>query len=449
MSTFEKLNTWVKHSITVRLITIGILILLFMTPISMVEEIIMERESTKMQAVDEVSSKWGREQTIKGLVLTIPFKAYSKEYEDDTKEKFTLKETIGYAHFLPNELNISGDIQPEIRYRGIYEVIVYNSKVKLTGSFSSPTFDAWKIDTADIMWEDAFVSLGLSDLRSIQEDISVDWNGKKYNFNPGVESEDVIQTGISANLRLSNAESFQSISNFSLELDFNGSSSLNFIPLGKTTKVNIVSKWQNPSFIGSFLPDTRDVNTDGFSASWNVLHLNRSYPQQFIGTVVGMEESSFGVDLFMPVDEYQKSTRSVKYAIMFITLTFLVFFFIQILNAVNIHPIQYLIVGLALCIFYTLLIAVSEHISFSLSYIIASIAIISMVTFYAKSMFNKTSLTRMIFLMLTALYVYIYTIIQMEDYALLMGSVGLLVVLGSIMYLSRKIDWYAIHTKSA
>jgi inner membrane protein len=449
MSTFEKLNTWVKHSITVRLITIGILILLFMTPISMVEEIIMERESTKMQAVDEVSSKWGREQTIKGLVLTIPFKAYSKEYEDDTKEKFTLKETIGYAHFLPNELNISGDIQPEIRYRGIYEVIVYNSKVKLTGSFSSPTFDAWKIDTADIMWEDAFVSLGLSDLRSIQEDISVDWNGKKYNFNPGVESEDVIQTGISANLRLSNAESFQSISNFSLELDFNGSSSLNFIPLGKTTKVNIVSKWQNPSFIGSFLPDTRDVNTDGFSASWNVLHLNRSYPQQFIGTVVGMEESSFGVDLFMPVDEYQKSTRSVKYAIMFITLTFLVFFFIQILNAVNIHPIQYLIVGLALCIFYTLLIALSEHISFSLSYFIASISIISMVTFYAKSMFNKTSLTRMIFLMLTALYVYIYTIIQMEDYALLMGSVGLLVVLGSIMYLSRKIDWYAIHTKSA
>jgi inner membrane protein len=134
---------------------------------------------------------------------------------------------------------------------------------------------------------------------------------------------------------------------------------------------------------------------------------------------------------------------------MFITLTFLVFFFIQILNAVNIHPIQYLIVGLALCIFYTLLIALSEHISFSLSYFIASISIISMVTFYAKSMFNKTSLTRMIFLMLTALYVYIYTIIQMEDYALLMGSVGLLVVLGSIMYLSRKIDWYAIHTKSA
>ena len=448
MSTFEKLNSWVKHSITVRLITIGILILFLMSPITMVEEIISERESTKMAAVDEVSSKWGREQTIKGLVLTIPYKTYSKEYEDDTKEKFSLVETIGYAHFLPDDLTIKGDIKPELRYRGIYEVIVYNSKVTLNGSFSLPNFDSWKIDTAHIMWEDAFVSLGLSDLRSIQDDISVDWNGKNYYFNPGVESDDVIQNGISAKLPVRDGESFNAKSTFSLQLNFNGSSSLDFIPLGKTTKVSIASTWENPSFDGAFLPDSREVNEKGFTANWNVLHLNRSFPQKFLGPAQGMEESSFGVTLFMPVDEYQKSTRSVKYAIMFITLTFLVFFFIQILNAVNIHPIQYLIVGLALCIFYTLLIALSEHIPFSMSYLIASISIISLVTFYAKSMFHSTSLTRMILLILTTLYLYIYTIIQLEDYALLMGSIGLFVVLSSIVYLSRKIDWYAINTKS-
>jgi inner membrane protein len=358
-----------------------------------------------------------------------------------------LVETIGYAHFLPDDLTIKGDIKTELRYRGIYEVIVYNSKVTLNGSFSLPNFDSWKIDTAHIMWEDAFVSLGLSDLRSIQEDISVYWNGKKYSFNPGVESDDVIQNGISAKLPIRNGESFNAKSPFSLELNFNGSSSLYFIPLGKTTKVSIASTWENPSFDGAFLPDSREVNEQGFTANWNVLHLNRSFPQKFLGPAQGMEESSFGVTLFMPVDEYQKSTRSVKYAIMFITLTFLVFFFIQILNAVNIHPIQYLIVGLALCIFYTLLIALSEHIPFSMSYLIASVSIISLVTFYAKSMFHSTSLTRMILLILTTLYLYIYTIIQLEDYALLMGSIGLFVVLSSIVYLSRKIDWYAIKTK--
>jgi len=444
---FERLNNWVKQSITIRLITIGILILLLLIPVSMVESIIREREYRKEEAIKEVSSKWGEQQTIKGLMLTIPYKTYTKVYEGDKTDKFRMVESIGYAHFLPEVLDITGDITPEVRYRGIYEVIVYNSKVNLKGNFLTPSFKDWKIDKTNIMWEDAFISLGLSDLRSIQEDISVKWNGHKYSFNPGVESNDVIQNGISAKLPINKLDSLITKSDFSLDLNFNGSSSLNFIPFGKTTKVNIKSKWTNPSFDGAFLPDNREINNDGFSASWNVLHLNRPYPQQFKGAVEGIDESSFGVNLFIPVDEYQKSMRSAKYASMFITLTFLIFFFVQILNGVKIHPIQYIIVGLALCVFYTLLIALSEHITFTFSYLIASISIICLVTLYAKSIFNKKTLTRLIFLILTALYIFIYSIIQMEDYALLMGSIGLFIVLATIMYLSRKINWYDIKTK--
>ncbi len=413
----------------------------------MIESLIREREARQEDAIREVSSKWGEQQTITGLVLTIPYKNYAKVFESDKSDKFKLVESKAYAHFLPEALNISGEIFPEVRYRGIYEVIVYNSKIKLTGNFSTPNFDAWKIDREHIMWEEATISLGLSDLRSIQENISVKWKDHQYFFNPGVESADVIQTGISTRLPINHSDSIAEKYEFSLDLNFNGSSSLNFIPLGKITSVHLKSKWKNPSFNGAFLPDKREINTDGFSANWQVLHLNRPYPQNFIGTSAGINESSFGVDLIVPVDEYQKSMRSAKYAVIFITLTFLIFFFVQILNGVKIHPIQYIIVGLALCVFYTLLIALSEHIAFKFSYLISSISIIGLITLYAKNIFDNKKLTTLICLILSTLYLFIYSIIQMEDYALLMGSVGLFIVLATIMYLSRKIDWYAIKAK--
>ncbi len=413
----------------------------------MVESLIREREARQEEAIEEVSSKWGEQQTITGIVLTVPYKIYTKVYEGEKTDKFKLVESREYAHFLPEELNISGDILPEVRYRGIYEVIVYNSKIKLIGNFSIPSFEDWKIDNSNIIWEDAFVSLGLSDLRSIQENISIKWNDKQYFFNPGVESSDVIQNGISFQLPINPSDSIKTKTEFSLDLNFNGSTSLNFIPLGKSTKVNIKSKWQNPSFIGAFLPDQREINPDGFSANWKVLHLNRPYPQNFRGSVQGIDESSFGVNLIVPVDEYQKSMRSAKYAVIFITLTFLIFFFVQILNGIKIHPIQYIIVGLALCVFYTLLIALSEHIAFKFSYLISSVSTICLITLYATNIFNNKKLTTLICLILSTLYLFIYSIIQMEDYALLMGSIGLFIVLATIMYLSRKIDWYAIKTK--
>jgi len=446
-SFFERANNWIKRSISIRLITMGILILLLLIPVSMVEGLIREREARQREAIEEVSSKWGEEQTVTGLVLTVPYKTYSKVFEGEKTDKFKLVESREYAHFLPDELIVNGDISPEVRYRGIYEVIVYNSKIKLTGKFATPDFEEWKIENPNIIWEDAFISLGLSDLRSIQENISINWNDKNYFFNPGVESNDVIQNGISARIQMQNIDSLKTKTEFSLDLNFNGSSSLNFVPLGKLTKVAINSKWKNPSFTGAFLPDEREITTDGFSAHWKVLHLNRPYPQNFRGAVQGIYESSFGVNLIVPVDEYQKSTRSAKYAVMFITLTFLIFFFVQILNGVKIHPIQYIIVGLALCVFYTLLIALSEHIAFKYSYFISSIAIIALITLYAKSIFHNKKLTTLIALILTVLYLFIFSIIQMEDYALLMGSIGLFIVLATIMYLSRKIDWYAIKTK--
>ena len=442
----EKANNWLKNSLTIRLITISILILFLLIPVSMVKDVIREREYRQKDAIEEVSSKWGKNQTISGLVLTIPYNKYNKVYDDDNKN-YKLVKSREYAHFLPDKLTINGDVLPEVRYRGIYEVIVYNSKLNVTGNFSNPKFEGWKIADENILWEDAYLSLGLSDLRGLQNKVTLRWNGKQYDFNPGIESNDVIKKGISCRIPMHSKKTGALEKHFSLKLNFNGSSGLNFIPLGKSTNVSIKSPWKNPSFDGAFLPDHREIDKDGFIAEWDILHLNRTYPQSFRGSTYGIYQSSFGVNLIVPVDEYQKSMRSAKYAVMFITLTFLLFFFIQILNSVRIHPIQYIIVGLALCVFYTLLVALSEHIAFKYSYLISSSSIISMITLYAHSIAKNIRLTKLIGLMLALLYLFIYSIIQMQDYALLMGSGGLFIVLAAIMYLSRKIDWYAINSK--
>jgi inner membrane protein len=212
--------------------------------------------------------------------------------------------------------------------------------------------------------------------------------------------------------------------------------------LGKSSGVELTSTWKNPSFDGAFLPDTRTVDERGFTAKWNVLNMNRSYPQQFSGSVSGIDESAFGVSLLMAVDQYQKSMRAAKYAVLFIVLTFMVFFFIQVLNKVRIHPIQYILVGLTLCIFYTLLISLSEHIYFGLAYLVASVAIVSLTAFYTQGTFKNMKLSGMLAVIMSILYSFIYIIIQLEDFALLAGSIGLFIALAIIMTLTRKIDWY-------
>ena len=442
-SFFEKANNWVKNSITIRLITIGILILLLLIPVTMVRDLIREREYRQKDAIQEISAKWGGEQTITGLVLSVPYYVNSKVY-DDKDNSYKLVRTKEYAHFLPDQLIIEGDVSPEMRYRGIYEVIVFNSSLRIEGSLPYPDLKDWKIKNEDIIWDETFVSLGLSDLKGIQDNITVNWNEKRIDLNPGIQTSDVIFNGLSRRIPLNDKDTVKSILNFTLDININGSSSLFFVPLGKSTLVTLNSTWKNPSFDGAFLPDNREISKDGFTANWNVLHQNRSYPQQFLGSTRGINQSAFGVNLFVPVDEYQKSMRSAKYAVMFITLTFLIFFFVQILNKVRIHPIQYIIVGLALCVFYTLLIALSEHISFDASYLISSVSIITMITLYSYSIAKNSRLTKIIGGILTLLYLFIYSILQMQDYALLMGSIGLFVVLGIVMYLSRKIDWYAV-----
>ncbi len=436
-SFFEKLNNWIRNSITVKLVSIGILILILLIPNSLIQDLIHEREYTMQNAVSEVSSKWGNAKTIIGPVLTIQYLSYQKT--NDGK----LVTVTEYAHFLPEQLQVNGTVKPEIRKRGIYEVAVYNTEFSLSGKFSNPDLKSINLTSENMIWKDAYLSLGISDMRGIKNKMEVNWNGTIYPFNPGMESKDVIASGVSTRIpaQITDSAGFK----FNISLTLNGSKNLYFTPVGKETNVKLKSDWKTPSFTGAFLPDQRTVDKNGFSASWNILHLNRNYPQAWHGPAYSTDDSTFGVELLVPVDEYQKAYRSAKYSVLIICLSFLIFFFNEVMNRKRIHPIQYLLVGLALCMFYTLLLSLSEHMGFNLAYLIAAIATVAIITIYTLGVFGNRKFSLILSGLLVLIYGFVFTILQLEDFALLMGSLGLFLILALVMYLSRKIDWYNVN----
>lgn len=437
----DKVSSFIKTSVTLKLVTITILMLLLLIPVAMITSIIQERESLNKEARDEVRSKWAAEQQINGPILTIPL---IYEYEEENKKITKTK----YWNLLPENLDIEGDVIPEKLRRGIYEVVVYKSSLDVSGDFIiNPKPD--RQDLKEIQFDQAFLTLGITDLRGIKNQIKLNWNGKKLNVEPGSRLKDIIYSGITIALPDLREQVNKKIA-FNFSVDLNGSKNLSFIPLGNTTKLILKSPWSSPSFNGNFLPDNREISDDGFTADWSVLQLNRNYPQSWIGNgnKEQMQESSFGVDLILPLDDYQKSYRSAKYAVMTIALTFLIFFLVEILNKRKIHPFQYALVGLALSLFYILLVSISEHSNFNIAYGVSGVGIVVMIFLYSLSVFKKLSLSLILILMLCGIYGFLFTTLQLVDYALLMGSIGLLLILGLTMYFTRNINWYKLNMKT-
>ena len=409
--------------------------LLLLIPSSMIRSIISEREVLSEEAIHEVSMKWANAQIINGPILTIPLL-----YEQIHEEKKVI--STKYLQILPEELNINGKVEPEKLKRGIYEIVVYKSDLEINGKFDINK----KIDQnnlIEIMYDQAFLSMGISDLRGIEDQIILKWNETKLDIEPGSKLSQIIESGVTAALPdLKN--SLEDPIDFNLIINLQGSQNISFIPLGSETNVKIESTWPSPSFNGNFLPKKREISEEGFTASWKVLELNRNYPQSWIGSSYSknIDESSFGVDLMLPIDDYQKSMRSAKYGVMSIALTFLIFFLVEILNKRRIHPFQYALVGLGLVLFYVLLVSISEHSNFNLAYLISSIAIITMISLYSLSVFKEKKLSLLLLSTLIAVYGFLFVTLQLADYALLMGSIGLTLILSATMYFSRNINWY-------
>ncbi|NOX47950.1 MAG: cell envelope integrity protein CreD [Chlorobi bacterium] len=441
MKTITEAKNKLSQSITFKIGTIAFLILLMLIPTGMIRSLIRERQTTGLAVVNEISEKWGTRQTVTGPVLIIPY----VQVDNFSKEQKPVKQ---YLHILPESLKINGEVSPEIRYRGIYKVVAYYSDMDISGKFTLPDFENLKIPKDYILWNEASLLVGISDMRGIQNDIKINWNNETLQVSPGIDSHHGIgHSGFSTAFPVTEGISSY---NFDFDLKLNGSGNLKFVPVGKTTDIEISSVWNTPSFTGAFLPDERQISDSGFVAKWNILQLNRNFPQTWVNNKYDIDESSFGVNLLLPVDQYQKSMRSAKYAIMFIALTFIIFLFVEILNKKRIHPVQYILVSFGLLLFYTLLLSLAEHIGFNLAYTISGVAIVGLITSYSQSIFKKTRLTLIMGGALSFLYIFLFVVLQLQDYALLLGSIGLFIILAIIMYLSRKIDWYSpiSHEKS-
>lgn len=435
-----------RNPLITKISFIVIVTVVLLIPTAMIKGVITDRQNNKSEAVSEVGRKWGEQQTIVGPVLTIPYKKLVSQSNSTTDRVETL-EVIEQVYILPEALSIESDITPQRLERGIFEVAVYDSQTTFKGSFESFDPNSLNISFDDLLIEQAFVSIGISDMRGIQDQVILNWNGENETFttSSGVRDKKLIYSGINAlvNLKQSNRKTEQAT--FSFNLDLKGSSYIYFTPVGKKTEVAITSPWSSPSFKGEFLPTQREVTDDGFNASWNIVDLNRNFPQVWTDAKHDVKAAAFGVDLFIPADNYQKAERSIKYSILFISLTFMVFFFVEIMNKRSVHPIQYILVGLALCLFYTLLLSISEHSPFNLAYLISAGMTLALVSGYSKAILRNTNLMLLLTGVLTVLYSFIFIIIQMEDMALLTGSLGLFFILTLVMYYSRKIDWYTVN----
>jgi len=437
--TIPTLGEALRGSALWRIVALGVLMLLLFIPIGWINDLISERTQRRQQAVQEVSAKWGHPQTVSGPALVVPYAV--RWTENDAKGVAVEKTERRRLTILPDQVHVHARIDAENRYRGIFAVPVYRLAVEVNGEFVAPDLAALNIDPALVEWSRSELALGIADVRAVQNRAAVLWDGDTYAFVPGPGDFDGVDGGIHAAV----AQPFRIPRvAFALQLDINGSSGVYFTPVGQETVVDIDSNWPDPSFQGNWLPAQRTVGAKGFSATWQIPFLGRNQPQVWTSATKAPDlcATPFGVELITAVDEHRMAERSVKYAHLFILLTFGTIWLIEVLTRLRVHPIQYLLIGAALCIFYLLELSLAEQLGFGIAYLAASAAVTGLIGAYGLVVLRGAGSAAGVAGVVAALYAYLYVLVTNEDYSLLMGSLGLFVALAVTMYLTRSVDWY-------
>lgn len=454
-----------QRSLFFKSLIVFVLMLLIGIPLMMIQSTISERMRYRAEAVRSIAADSVSEQTLLGPVLVIP---YSENFEQEeildvlTKKTVTRKYTIQHRHYVyPNELILKGNIDTDHRYRGIHKVLVYSGLHLLTGDFVLPDIDALAKDKAvsQLKIGTPFVSLGLSDTRGLRNFPSIQWAGKAYEFKQESKLRS-FQTGLHAPLAAMDLKTPETIK-FSLELAVDGIERLSFIPIAKNNMISLKSKWPHPQFGGRFLPSPKErtIDQNGFSANWTISALSSNAQQQLSAMEIVKKEAAsdgvavtqaapyldtFSVTFIEPINVYSQADRATKYGMLFIALTFAAFFLFEVLKTLPIHPVQYTLVGLALTLFFLLLVSLSEHISFMRSYLIASSACIVLIGVYLSYALHSWKRGMGFGSALTLLYGVLFGLLQSESNALIMGSILLFAVLTAIMMVTRKVDWYQL-----
>jgi inner membrane protein len=452
---------------------ICLLIPFLLIPLALTNGVLQERQGLQQQAAREIAGIWGQRQQVTGPVLavTYSYKAQVIRSRIVNGKKVDVEETDqlwSTAYFLPENLVVTGTVEPEVRHRGIYDTIVYSTKLKLTGHFK-PDFAVAGIGADQVNWANTHVLFGVSDLRGIRSVSPVTINpssglgagpstglgaggGKAFDFETanGVGGE-----GLSLAARVDGVTAGLTLE-FAMEAALQGSERLDLVPAGKATQVTLGSPWADPSFGGAYLPVKRSVGAGGFTAEWETSHFSRGFAQSWSDRMTVSPEimqklsaASFGVAFTQPVDGYRLAERAQKYGVLFFVLVFAVFFLFEITAALRIHPLQYAMVGAALCLFFLAFLALSEFWSTGLAYGAAAAACTVLIAAYAWSFLKTGRRTLVIGGGLAATYGYLYFVLKSQDYALVAGTAALFGVLALVMFCTRRINWYSLEMNTS
>jgi len=431
----------IPRSSLLKVAGIGIMILVMLIPMSMTRSVIHERQSVNLAAQADIENAWGHRQIVGGPILVVPYKIErTASYGEYVAEESEL-------YILPEQLVVDAELVPEMRYRGLHEVPVYTANTVVSGAFASLDTSGLGLDHAIFDWSSAYFSLPVSDARAIRNAPVISINGAEIRFEAGGNNIAGIPAQIVAPAKAVLSDTTrESEFEFLINLDIAGTKSLSYLPFGDTTVVTIQSAWPSPTFTGSHLPETREINDDGFSASWRIASLGRSLPSRWTGADTPgsvFNPTEFGVSLFVPIGIYQMSDRATKYAVLFIGLTFVTFFLFEVLVRLRLHPLQYLLVGFANTLFFLLLLSLAEHVGFGFAYLASTFASTGLVALYSASILKSWQRASLVTVMLFGLYGFLYLTLRAESLAMLAGTIGLWFSLGTVMYLTRHIDWYS------
>jgi inner membrane protein len=450
---------WQKSKWIIKGAIVFVIALLLMIPTMYVKDLIYERQQRQVQATKEITNKWAGKQNIIGPLLSIPY--WETNSADSSKSNMVKK----YAYFLPDSAAIQATMLPKEKHRGIFKVMLYESTITISGKFSTLAIDKLNIPASKFIWNEALLIMSIADTKGFNEQLSIKWRDTPLELTPYLANNTEC---MATPLPITSLDDFTN-AHFSTSLSINGAEQLLLTPTGKSTTIVINSKWKHPSFAGNALPQSTQISDSGFTAHWKSFSHKRNFPQQWKGndfslghyfptpasevqnpnyrvdtnpsTSNAVSHAAVGVDLYVPVNGYQKTLRTIKYALLCILLTFAAFFLIETSNKKSAHPFQYGLIGIALILFYTLLLSISEYTGFNAAYIIASTATIALIGWFAKSILDTGRAATILSFALVLIYAYIFSLLQLQDYSLLFGSIGLFVTLAVVMHFSKRLKW--------
>lgn len=444
-----------NKNLTIKLGAIALLILLLLIPLLMIDGIIDDRQQLRDGVLEDIARSSSYSQQLSGPVMVVPYRKVVRTWKtnEKTNQRYEeLGEERGRLYFLPERFELDGQVQTELRNRGIYEARLFHADNRINGHFSLPAQLGIQEDFADYQFDAPFLAVGISDIRGIENALKLEVDGQRLDFVPGTQVG-WLGEGVRVTLPVLDTGKATELA-FGFDLRLQGTGSLQVLPVGKTSHVSLAANWPHPSFIGNFLPGKREISDQGFSADWQTSFFSTNLQEAMNRCVTGNDceafnGRSFGVSFIDPVDQYLKSDRAIKYALLFIVLTFAGFFLFEVLKSLAVHPVQYALVGVALAFFYLLLLSLSEHIGFALAYLLSASGCVLLIGFYVCHVLHSVRHGLSFSAGLAALYGLLYGLLSAEDYALLMGSLLLFGLLGVFMVLTRKLDWYVIGQKPA